>query len=108
MKKFSDKFYEEEEISNDKGTEIDMSAFKKEIEDIDENVKDYGDGRSAFAESQIAPQENSQQIENSNNDIESKDTTTATITEDVSENDPTESQESQQDPQVAPTSIEAN
>ncbi|OUM55155.1 hypothetical protein BVG19_g4645 [[Candida] boidinii] len=112
MKKFSDKFYEEEEISNDKGTEIDMSAFKKEIEDIDENVKDYGDGRSAFAESQFAPQENSQQIENSNTDTESKDTT-ATITEDVSENVPKESQESQtsresQDPQVAPTSIEAN
>lgn len=54
LKRFEDKFLREEEIGADHGTEIDMSQFKKAVEDIqDENepkVKDYGDGTGAFAD----------------------------------------------------------
>lgn len=56
LKRFEDKFLREEEIAADHGTEIDMSQFKKAIEEIDENepkVKDYGDGSGAFAEANM-------------------------------------------------------
>ncbi|KAH3688167.1 hypothetical protein WICPIJ_000849, partial [Wickerhamomyces pijperi] len=50
IKKFADKFYQEED-TGDKGTEIDMSAFRDAIEEVEEeNIKDYGDGKNAFFE----------------------------------------------------------
>ncbi|GMM30753.1 Tma46 protein [Martiniozyma asiatica (nom. inval.)] len=51
--RFKDKFYREEEITADRGTEIDMSQFKKTLEEVDDDeptIKDYGDGSNAFAE----------------------------------------------------------
>ncbi|CDK26169.1 unnamed protein product [Kuraishia capsulata CBS 1993] len=51
LKKFEDKFYNEED-DQEKGDEWDLSEFKKEIEEIDENIKDYGDGSAAFAKEQ--------------------------------------------------------
>lgn len=59
LKRFEDKFLREEELNGEdsNGTEIDMSQFKKQIEEIeDENepkVKDYGDGSNAFAEANM-------------------------------------------------------
>ncbi|ODV85536.1 hypothetical protein CANARDRAFT_189904, partial [[Candida] arabinofermentans NRRL YB-2248] len=53
LKKYQDKYFEEEEIGKDRGTEIDMSEFKKELDDIEDDtieVKDYGDGINAFSE----------------------------------------------------------
>ncbi|VEU22571.1 DEKNAAC103402 [Brettanomyces naardenensis] len=55
MKKFQDRFFrEEEELAAEKGTEVDMSEFRKELRDIEEkeikSIKDYGDGLNAFAE----------------------------------------------------------
>lgn len=43
LKKFADKFYTEEE-TNDQGTEWDLTEFKKNLPETDENIKDYGDG----------------------------------------------------------------
>ncbi|TID23191.1 hypothetical protein CANINC_003208 [Pichia inconspicua] len=54
LKRFEDKFLREEELAADNGTEIDMTDFRKALEEVeDENepkVKDYGDGSNAFAE----------------------------------------------------------
>lgn len=56
MKKYQDRFFREEELAaaDDKGTIVDMSAFRKELNAIDEKemqgIKDYGDGSNAFAE----------------------------------------------------------
>lgn len=41
LEKFADKFYQEED---DGGDTWDLSQFKSELPDTDENVKDYGDG----------------------------------------------------------------
>lgn len=58
LKRFEDKFLREEELNGDHSGEIDMSQFKQELEEIeDENeptVKDYGDGSNAFAEANRA------------------------------------------------------
>lgn len=47
LKKFADKFYTEED--NDGDTAFDLSQFKKEIDDVNEEIKDYGDGSTAFS-----------------------------------------------------------
>jgi hypothetical protein len=57
LKRFEDKFLREEELNGDHGTEIDMSQFKKELDEIEHEdepkVKDYGDGTGAFAEANM-------------------------------------------------------
>lgn len=44
MEMLSDKFYTEEENKD----EWDLSEFKKELPEVDENIKDYGDGNVRF------------------------------------------------------------
>ncbi|ODQ78230.1 hypothetical protein BABINDRAFT_162894 [Babjeviella inositovora NRRL Y-12698] len=58
LKKFADKFYEEEENA-DQGTAWDLSDFKNALkdDDKDENVMDYGDGSNAFGAEQEGPGE---------------------------------------------------
>ncbi|AOA64991.1 Translation machinery-associated protein 46 [Komagataella phaffii CBS 7435] len=58
LEKFSDKFFQAEEISADKGVAFDLSQFRISDNNIaDEGVafRDYGDGSAAFAESQRLP-----------------------------------------------------
>ncbi|GME98908.1 unnamed protein product [Ambrosiozyma monospora] len=54
LEKYQNKYFQEDDVGADRGTEIDMSAFKKELDEIQkaedegEEIKDYGDGSKAF------------------------------------------------------------
>ncbi|ODV96030.1 hypothetical protein PACTADRAFT_49450 [Pachysolen tannophilus NRRL Y-2460] len=53
IQRFADKFYKEEENENDRA--FDLSTFKRQTDDEENGeVKDYGDGSTAFAQSQFS------------------------------------------------------